>query len=154
MSASKKRNRKHRPVNLMGGLSLLNRKCEAQIAGDQVRDLSLAYRVSLNAMEVGKGTEQAWATCACSLNIALLLAEQGVVPQAESAIKAAQESLLIIRGIAEKSGEWSVGSHGFILRCAFALHDEQIEVASKGQIIQALEQIHARIVSGDVLERE
>lgn len=151
MSASKKRTRKPRPVNKMGGLSLLNRKCKAQIEDDQVRDLSLAYRASLRTMESGKGTEQTWATCACALNIALILAEQDVVPQAISAIKSAQESLMIIRGIAEKSGEWSVGSHGFILRCAFALHDEQIEVATKGQIVNAIEQVHARINSGDAM---
>lgn len=151
MSASKKRTRKHRPVNPMGGLALLNRKCAAQIEVDQVRDLSLAYRLSLSALESGAGTEQAWSTCACALNIALILAEQGVIPQALSAIKAAQEALVIIHGIAQNSGEWTAGSHSFVLRCAFALHDDQIEMASKGQLIYALEQVHARVESGDVM---
>lgn len=152
MSASKKRHRKHRPVNLMGGLSLLNRKCESRIDEDQVGSLAIAYGMSLRALESGHGTEQAWATCACAINIALILAEQGVVPQALSAIKAALDSLIIIRDIARNTGEWSVGSHRFVLNCAFGLHDEQIEVASKGQLIFALEQVHARVSAGDVLE--
>jgi len=107
--------------------------------------------MALRALETGFGTEQAWATCACALNIALILAEQGVVPQALSAIKSALDSLIIIRDIALNTEEWSVGSHRFVLNCAFGLHDEQIEVASKGQIVFALEQVHARIESGDVM---
>jgi hypothetical protein len=79
------------------------------------------------------------------------LAESGVVPQALSAIKAALDSLVIIRDIARNTGEWSVGSHRFVLNCAFGLHDEQIEIASKGQLISALEQVHERVSNGDVL---
>jgi hypothetical protein len=151
MSESKKRTRKHHPVNPMGGLSLLNRKCEAQIDDTQVRDLIMAYGLALRALESGHGTEQAWSTCACSLNVALVLADQGVIPEALSAIKAAMDALMVIHGIAKNTGEWAAGRHSFVLNCAMGLHDQQIEAASKGQLIYALEQVYARVMSGEVM---
>lgn len=60
------------------------------LADDQQRDLGIAYHASLQALLRGHGTEQTWATLACSLNIALILCEQGICAGGIETIKLAQ----------------------------------------------------------------
>ena len=143
-------------TNPLGGLALLNRRSQAQLADDQTRDLALAYRMSLTGMLTGHGTEQMWSTLACSLNIAMLLAEAGVHPdhtytQALQIIKDAQMGLMRAANFAQDGGEWKLGTNQLSIECAFRLHDEQIAIATKGQIVCAMEEVHRRITVGETL---
>lgn len=151
-------NAKHlrKPANPLGGLALLNRRSREQLADDQTRDLALAYRMSLTGMLTGHGTEQMWSTLACSLNIAMLLAEAGVHPdhtytQALQIIKDAQQGLMRAAHFAHDGGEWKLGTNQLSIGSAFHLHDKQLEQASKGQIVCAMEEVHRRITVGDTL---
>lgn len=147
-----------RPNNLnpLGGLALLNRRSQARLADDQTRDLGVAYHMALAAMLGGYGTEQAWSTLACAINIALLLAEAGVHPghtkaQALQIIQDAQAGLMRAGHRGNDHQQWSLGRDAFVLQCAFALHDQQLSDASKGQIVCALEEVHRRITMGETL---
>ena len=121
------------------------------LANDQQRDLGIAYHVSLQAMLRGSGTEQAWSTLACTLNIALILCEQGIVAAAMPTIKLAQEALLRARERAQRTNKWAFDGEGVrIIQSAVVIHDEQIEFATRGQIVAALEEVHRRVMIGEV----
>ena len=65
----------------MGAVALLNRRTLAPLDDTQLRDLGLAYLGALRGMTTGHGTEVLWNTLACSINVAMVLAELGVMPQ-------------------------------------------------------------------------
>lgn len=119
---------------------------------DQARDLGIAYRTSLQAMLSGKGTEQAWSTLACELNIALILCEQGVGEMFTHTIKHAQTCLMSCRERSMKFANWSFNGDEVrnVIR-AFAIHDEQLAIATKYEVTFALVEVHRRIQSNEVL---
>lgn len=135
----------------MGGLALLNRRSHEQLDDIQLRDLGLAYLGALRGMTTGHGNEQQWSTLACSINVAMVLAELGVMPQGLQVIQDGQDALLRVRTHAQLNGEWRLGIHAFPIECAFKLHNQQIKEAGKGQIITALEEVHRRVAAGQHL---
>lgn len=121
------------------------------LADDQTRDLGIAYHVSLQAMLSGRGSEQAWSTVACTINIAMLLAEDGVEAAALPTILVAQEALLRVRERAQRTGKWAFDGDGIrVILAAINIHDEQISRATRGQIVAALEELHRRVMIGEV----
>ena len=122
------------------------------LAQDQRRDIGIAYRASLQAMLRGHGTEQTWSTLACTINLALMLAEQGIYPHTISTIKRAQEALIRSKSRAEKCGTWAFDGDGLrdILAVANS-HDEQLELAKRSQVVQAIKEVHRRIEIGEFL---
>lgn len=121
------------------------------LADDQTRDLGIAYHVSLQAMLSGRGSEQAWSTVACTLNIAMLLAEDGVEAAALPTILIAQEALLRVRERAQRTSKWAFDGDGIrVILAAINIHDEQISRATRGQITAALEELHRRVMIGEV----
>jgi hypothetical protein len=122
------------------------------LADDQVRDLAIAYRVSLQALLRGKGTKQAWSTLACSFNIALLLAEYGISANAIQTIKLAQDALMRARERANRTGTWAFDGEGAKVILATAnIHDEQLDVATKAQIMTAFVEVNRRVMVGEVI---
>lgn len=121
------------------------------LADDQQRDLGIAYHASLQAMLNGHGTEQAWGTVTCALNIALILAEQGFCAGAIGTIKLAQEALLRSQERAYRTGKWAFDGDGLrAVLAAINIHDEQITRAPRGNVAQALREVHRRIESNEV----
>ena len=122
------------------------------LADDQTRDLGIAYHVSLQAMLSGRGSEQAWSTVACTLNIAMLLAEDGIEAAALPTILIAQEALLRVRERAQRTSKWAFDGDGIrVILAAINIHDEQISRATRGKIVAALEELHRRVMIGEVL---
>ena len=140
-----------RTANPMGGLALLNRRTRAPLDETQLRDLGLAYLGALRGMTTGHGTEALWNTLACSINVAMVLAELGVMPQGLQVINLGQDALIRVRAHAQKTGEWTLGIHAFAIECAFKFHSQQLKEAFKSQIICALEEVHSRIDAGQHL---
>ncbi len=122
------------------------------LADDQQRDICIAYRASLQAMLRGHGTEQAWSTLSCSFNIALILCEQGLCAAAIPTIKLAQQALVRVHERAQCTGKWVFDGDGIRVVLATAnIHDEQLEMATRGQIIAALDEVHRRIEIGETV---
>ena len=120
------------------------------LADDQTRDIGIAYRISLQTMLQGHGTEQSWSTLACAINMALLLSEAGIYPAAIPTIKLAQEALLRVRDRAGRSGKWAFDGEGIrIILAAVNLHDEQISRATRSQVVTALAEVHRRVTIGE-----
>lgn len=122
------------------------------LADDQSRDLAIAFRIALQAMLCGHGTEQAWSTLACALNVALIMSESNDSAVTDT-IKAAQDALMRSRERAQRTGKWAFDGEGsVVIKKAFELHEKQLEGAcTRGQITQALREVHRRIEIGEVM---
>jgi hypothetical protein len=106
-------------------------------------------------MLYGRGTEQTWSTLACALNVALLLAERGIYPEAEPMIKLAMDALMLVQKHAHVSGELALNlahHHKQSILSAINMHDQQCAQCTKGQIAEVLQEIHRRITTGEILK--
>lgn len=120
------------------------------LADDQQRDINLASRISFQAMLSGRGTEQAWATVCCTLNIAIILAECGHCPAAVPTIKRAQEAMNRSRDRARQTGKWGFNGEGIrALQDALNMHEQQISRVTRCQITEALQEVHRRVEVGE-----
>lgn len=129
-------------------------KKRTPLAVDQTRDIGLAYHAALEALMGEKGTEQEWATLACALNVALLLAENGICAEAEPMIKLAQEAVMQVRKYALASGEWRINLAFYrkqAILAAVNAHDEQCGLCTRGQLKEAIREVHRRIEIGEVM---
>lgn len=133
---------------LINPLAFLGQR--ARLDDEQQRAIGIAYHMSLQAMLSGDGTEQAWATLSCTLNLALMLCELGIAANAIQTIKLAQEALLRSRSRAERTGTWALDGEGIrILQAALTIHDEQISRCTRQQIDAALNEVHRRVSIGE-----
>ena len=122
------------------------------IACDQQRDLGITYHASLQALLLGYGTEQAWATLACTVNLAMLLAEAGICAAALPGILLAQQALLRARERALRTGTWALDGDGIrATLSAVNAHDEQISRATRAQITAAINAVHRRVEEGEIV---
>jgi hypothetical protein len=133
---------------LINPLAFLSQR--AHLDDDQTRDLGIAYRVSLQAMLTGYGNEQAWATLACTLNVAMVLCELGIAAPALQTVLLAQDAMLRSRERAGRTGTWALDGDGIrLIQAALTIHDEQISRCTKQQITAALEEVHRRVSIGE-----
>ena len=122
---------------------------------DQRTDLGIAYRMAFQSLRTGTGQESDFHTIACTLNIALVLAERGFGVEWVEQVKAAQDGLMRCLGRGQKTGSWGLdGPAMTALTDALALHDEQIVLATQKEIREAIAEVHRRITNGDTLEQE
>ena len=144
--------RKHTKRTVRDPMACITRRMP--LATDQTQDLGLSYHAALGTMMTEYANESAWSVLACSLNIALLLAEQGINPDAEPVIKLAQEALMQVRRHALAGNGWRINlSHHLkqAIMAAVCAHDEQCAQCTKGQISAALREINRRIEMDEVL---
>ena len=121
------------------------------IADIQQRNIGNAYHLSLQAILRGHGNEQAWATLSCSLNIALMLCEQGFNAGSIETITRAQAAMMICKARAAKHDKYGfTGDEARLVMDACTIHDEQIQHATKAQIAEALRELHHRIEANEV----
>ena len=117
---------------------------------DQKTDLGIAYRIQLQAMLRGEGSEVAWSTLACSMNIALMLCEQHICGGAIETIKLSQDALLSCKARSFRTQKWAFsGDEAKIIMRACSIHDEQLEFATKAQVTKALQEVHRKIEAGE-----
>lgn len=122
-----------------------------RLATDQQVDLGTAYHMALQAILRGHGAEQAWHTLACSLNIALILCEQGFCAGEIETIKQAQQALMSCKARADKRNRYAFsGDEARLVMAATTIHDDQISRATRAQVTAALREVHRRIESDEV----
>lgn len=152
--AGNKRPRKSyraREIRRTAGLDVLDRRTPMDVG--QTTDLGIAYHVALDEMIHGRGTEEHWSTVACALNITLVLSERwpavGDVALANNALAGAVRS----RDRARRLGSWGFDGDALAdVKAALALHDEQMVVFTKAEILDALGEVHRRIDAGEVFK--
>ncbi|AQW28654.1 hypothetical protein ACKZDW_08000 [Ralstonia syzygii subsp. celebesensis] len=122
---------------------------------DQQTDLSIAYRMSFESLRTGHGKETDFHTIACSLNIALVLAERGYGAEWVEQVKAAQVGLVRRMERGQRTGRWGLDGEAMTaMSDALSLHDEQIALATQREIREAIAEVHRRVTIGEVFETE
>jgi hypothetical protein len=156
----KKRDKQHkpRPVSPVGGLGLIA-AMHAQASGQQPiigadrTDLSVAYWLAFDAMTRGQSNEENWSIVTVSLNVSLILSEQGFGNEYEPYIIKALEGAFRAKVRAGRTGSWRYDGDAInAIREAFEIHDEQIKIATKDEMRSALNEVYRRINEGFVYQ--
>lgn len=154
----KKRSKKYRPKPIAqeGGLLALNRiqargENASPLADDQLTDIGTGYWLALTNLTTGSGSEASWCTLVCALNIGMVLCEMGIGKEYEDAFVAALDGAF--RAKQRNSGSFRLDGDGLqAVRQALAVHDSQLEVASRSEIVQAMRTVRERIDAGNVYQ--
>ncbi len=143
------------PVAGLGTLLTASARIEDAhpISDDQVTDLAAAYWLALDAMVRGTSGEEEWSVVTCALNIALVLAEQGIGVEYERDFVAALDGAFRAKIRADEKGSWRFDGDALqAIRAALALHDQQIVAATKAQLRAAMTEVRRRIDDGCVYQ--
>lgn len=121
------------------------------IEEQQTVDLGIAYWQAFAAMRGTWAAAEHWHTLAAELNIAMLLSEAGVMPQALGDFKEAQLAIVTVGKRAERSGKLGFNSVEFsLIKEALQLHDLQLKAATKQQALDAVREAERRQEAGHV----
>lgn len=156
MAGTKKPRRKYDPTRwLARAVSRAECRRDANpLKDDQQRDLALCYHISFENM-LKRGNEEDWYVLAATMNVALLLAEQGYGEEFIPEIKDAMESLMAVKYRADRTGHWAFDGAGIQhMRVAIDLHDQQCAIANRGEIKKALKAIVERATAGHMYAAE
>lgn len=154
----KKRDKAYRPKWKFqgGGLSALLRIEDRAIAGsplsdDQQTDLGGAYWLAFTNMTVGNASEESWSCMVCALNIGMALCEAGIGEEHEEAFVAALDGAFRAKIRSEKSGSFRLDGEAIqAIKHALTIHDEQIRIAHRREMVAAMQTVRARIEEGNV----
>lgn len=159
-TSRKARSKRYRPrkhareaglATLLG--AILRTEDQRPLADGQVTDLAVAYWLALDAMASGTSGEEEWSVVTCALNVALVLAERGIGAEYENDFIAALDGAFRAKVRAQHKGVWRFDGDALVaIRAALHLHDQQIAIASKAQMRQALIEVHERIERGVVYD--
>jgi len=154
----KPRNKKYRPrpVGVAGGLSVVA-KCYARgedaapLNDGQLQDLGLAYWLNLEQLRSGAATEEAWSVVVTALNIGMALAESDVGAEHEQTFTDALTGAFRAKTRSARTNNFRLDGDAMRdIQAALAVHDQQMEIASKAQIVGAMNLVRHRIDEGHV----
>lgn len=150
MAGNKKPRKKYNPDRFVRRLIAgSERRLDArELDETQQRDLGLCYHIAFENM-LKRGSEEDWYILAGSLNVALVLAEQGYGEEFISDIKRAMEGLMSTKYRADRTGRWAFNGDGINhMRIALGIHDQQCALAKRAEIKKALQMITERANAG------
>ena len=156
MAGTKKPRRKYDPTRwLARSVSRAESRRDANpLKDDQQRDLALCYHMSFENM-LKRGNEEDWYVLSATMNVALVLAEQGYGEEYIPEIKQAMESLMDLKYRADRTGRWAFDGAGIQhMRVALELHDQQCALASRGETKKVLKVIIDRANAGHMYAME
>lgn len=156
MPKSKSRGKKYDPTRIISRIACNaeKRRDANPLTDDQQRDLGLAYHIAFENM-LKRGSEEDWYCIASSMNVALVLAEQGYGEEFIPDIKLAMESLMDVKYRADRTGRWAFDGAGIqAMRRAITLHDQQCALATRAEIKTALQIIIKRANEGHMYAAE
>lgn len=124
------------------------------LTGAQADNISVLHWICFRAItDDGVATEENWSNLAQAVNMSLLLAEKGIGAEHMCLTFDAQEALMRAAKRGKATGRWGFDGDGIrAVQQALELHDEQIKVASKAELLEALHTLRKRVDSGVVLE--
>ena len=156
----KPRNKKYRPrpIATAGGLGVIA-KCIARgaevvpLRDDQLTDLGVAYWLSMENLRTGEATEEAWSCVVCALNIGMALCEGGIGAgdAARDAMTRALDGAFRAKVRSAKSGTFRLDGEAITdITEALHIHDQQLQLATRAEVTQAMRTVHQRIEEGNV----
>lgn len=154
----KPRNKKYRPraVSPGGGLDAVA-KCYARgqdaapLNDDQLSDLGLAYWLNLEQLRTGAATEEAWSVVVTALNIGLAMCETDIGADHEQTFNQALEGAFRAKTRSARTGNFRLDGDAMRdIEAALAVHDRQMEIASRAEVVAAMGLVRRRVDEGYV----
>jgi hypothetical protein len=143
-------NRKVNPFAMYGAM-----RSVSQLDGIQQVDLGTDYWAAFASMKTLHAVEDHFHKLAGAANVALVLAEQGVMPEALEDFKAAQDALIAVWRRAEKTGRFGfTAAEMDAIKEALQLHDLQLQAATQEQALKAVTEVIRRKENGDLITWE
>jgi hypothetical protein len=154
----KPRNKKYRPkpVAQHGGLIAIA-MCHARgenastLKSDQVTDLGVAYWLSFENLRSGDANEESWSCVSCALNVALVLCEKGIGAEYEQDLVKALDGLFRAQMRSKRAGNWRLDGEALRdVERALQVHDQQMQIAKRWEVTDAMNTIYKRLATGNV----
>lgn len=152
---------RQRDINPLGGLAVIDNLFEQAenampLDGEQVTDIGItSWHAFANMVSGTAPDSDDWAMITSSLNIALMLAEDGYGIEHQDQFNRALEGIsrAWVRGT--RTGQWRFDGPAINdVRDALELHDQQCALVTKGDIKRAMLEVKARIDAGHVYQIE
>ena len=123
------------------------------LSESQATSISVLHWICFRAItENGDATESNWTNLAQAINMGLLLAEKGIGDEHMNIVKDAQDAMMRARRRGLEHGRWMFDGDGIkAVEQALLLHDEQVRVATKGELVECLATLRKRIEDGNTL---
>lgn len=163
MKKQKKRNKafnpnKHR-INSAAAFQVIQKAHDAAydaspLDAEQVDELGAGYYLAFALVKSGKGTKDNIGTLAGAINISIVLAESGVGLEYLPLLLDARDA--IVRTGIRANTKCKIGFNGLDIHKvsdALNIHDMQVLVTSKTQMIEAVNEVRKRINEGNFDER-
>lgn len=145
-----------KPVSQHGGLVAIA-MCHARgenastLKPDQVTDLGVAYWLAFENLRTGAADEESWSCLACSLNVGMVLTEKGIGAEYEPDLVRALDGLFRAQIRSKKSGNWRLDGEALRdIELALQIHDQQIAIAKRWEVTEAMQTIYKRLADGNV----
>lgn len=144
----------------------INRKADHQLLetiktldcgfeADYCAELASSYWLFFEQLKMHVASENAWANICVPLNIALLLCEQGIGEEHTQTIISALDSVFKAKLRGEKTGTYRLDGAGIrAVSEALTVHDAQMELATKREVLIARDEMHRRLAAGNVYSVE
>ena len=158
----KKRDKAYVPKRNFGGgglLALLRIEARAENASplreDQISDLGRNYWLSFTNLTQGSASFESWENCVGSLNMGLVLAEKVFEGQGEDEMVAALDGLFKAKQRGDKTGRYRLDGDGIqAVRISLEIHDQQMKLAHRREIVDAIATVKQRVEDGNVYQSE
>lgn len=138
---------RQRSLNPMGGLGIL---ADRQPMSDgQLTDLALGYWIAFDNMTMNASTEYDWNIVTGSLNIGIVMCEEGINEEAMDLFKRALDASFKTKQRGERTGVWRYdGGDIETIRNALAAHDQQCGKVNQGTMVNVIRDVQKRVDSG------
>lgn len=120
---------------------------------DTIVDLQLVNRQAYHNMVRGPATPEALGIVINALNMAMLLCEAGIGEEWVDVVIKAQEGAFRAKVRGETTDRWGFDGPAIaVIDQALDVHEAQVEVATRDELMQAIQEMHRRIDDGHVFE--
>lgn len=142
---------RQRDINPRGGLNILFDR--APMKEEQITDLALGYWLAFTNMVFKESSSNDWNIIITSINIAIVMCQQGIKEDAIDFFKHARDASLRAKKRGEATNVWRYdGADIDIIRTALSIHDQQIAQVTQGRMVKVINDVQHRFDIGDVLD--
>lgn len=155
-SKSRKRRFCRAPSFPQGGFSAIARAQllqmhQTQLPPENQTNTVTAYHVAIDAMTTGSANLTHFDTLVYAMNIAVILMEQGLGDEDIELIRAAQDGLARAKARYLDRGKLGLDGDALqALKAAAIVHEAHVAVATRGELEDAINEMHARVERGNI----
>lgn len=159
MTKRRKKYQGPKPVSSVGGLiavakAIARGEDASPLTAAQQGDCGAAYWLSLENLRQGDANEESWSAVVCALNIGLALCEAGFAQEDYTAtFNAALTGAFRAKIRSRRTGNFRLDGEALRdIETALDVHDEQMRVATRGEVTAALCLVQNRVNEGHVFK--